>query len=70
LNNQDVIHVNFVLGKSRVLPLKNITVARLELAAAELLAKIDRMVRRELHLDLKPSFFWTDSQTVLGTRAM
>ena len=23
------------------------------------------MLRRELHLDLKPSFFWTDSQTVL-----
>ncbi|XP_031425669.1 uncharacterized protein LOC116220856 [Clupea harengus] len=65
LNQQDVIHVTLVLGKSRVLPLKNITVPRLELAAAALLVKVDRMLRGELHLDLKPSCFWTDSQTVL-----
>ncbi|KAL2086463.1 hypothetical protein ACEWY4_017522 [Coilia grayii] len=64
-NKQKTIHVTFVLGKSRVLPLKNITVPRLELAAAALLVKVDRMLRREFHLDLKPSVFWTDSQTVL-----
>ncbi|KAL2089185.1 hypothetical protein ACEWY4_016084 [Coilia grayii] len=64
-NKQNTIHVTFVLGKSRVLPLKNITVPRLELAAAALLVKVDRMLRREFHLDLKPSVFWTDSQIVL-----
>lgn len=65
VNKQSIAHVTFVLGKSRVLPLKNITVPRLELAAAALLVKVDRMLRREFHLDLKPSVFWTDSQTVL-----
>ncbi|KAM7393992.1 hypothetical protein PAMP_020821 [Pampus punctatissimus] len=65
VNEQDIIHVTFVLGKARVLPLKTITVPRLELAAAALLVKMDRMLRREFHLDLKPSVFWTDSQTVL-----
>ncbi|KAK0138077.1 hypothetical protein N1851_025741 [Merluccius polli] len=64
-NKQNVVHVTFVLGKSRVLPLKTITVLRLELAAAALLVRVDRMLRRELRLDLKPSVFWTDSQTVL-----
>ncbi|XDV29292.1 hypothetical protein PO909_032429 [Leuciscus waleckii] len=64
-NEQDIVHVTFLMGKSRVLPLKNITVPRLELAAAALLVKVDKMLRRELHLPLKPSVFWTDSQTVL-----
>ncbi|XP_052470971.1 uncharacterized protein LOC128027405 [Carassius gibelio] len=64
-NEQDIIHVTFLMGKSRVLPLKSITVPRLELAAAALLVKVDKMLRRELHLPLKPSVFWTDSQTVL-----
>lgn len=65
VNIQDVVHVSFVLGKSRVLPLKQITVPRLELAAAALLVKVGKMLKRELHLDLNPSVFWTDSQTVL-----
>lgn len=45
--------------------LKHITVPWLELAAAALLVKVDKMLRKELYLDLKPSVFWTDSETVL-----
>ncbi|KAL7850011.1 hypothetical protein SRHO_G00193600 [Serrasalmus rhombeus] len=52
-------------GSSRVLPLKAITVPRLELAASALLVKVDKMLRRELHLHLKASVFWTDRQMVL-----
>lgn len=37
-------HVTFVLGKARVLPLKRMTVPRLELAAATLAVKVDRML--------------------------
>ena len=65
MNKQNAIHVAFILGKSRVLPLKTITVPRLELAAAALLVRVDGMLRRELPFDLKPSVFLTDSQTVL-----
>ena len=64
-NEQDTVHVTFLQGKSRVLPLKNITVPRLELAAAASLVKVDKMLRGELHVALNPSTFWTDSQTVL-----
>lgn len=65
LNEQNVnlLHVIFVLGMSRVLPLKYITVPRLELAAA--LCWLKWMLRRQLYRDLKPSVFWTDSQTRL-----
>lgn len=37
----------------------------MELAAAALLVKVDKMLRKELYLDLESSVFWTDSQTVL-----
>ena len=46
VNIQDVVHVTFVLEKSRVLPLKHIAVSRLELAAAALLVKVDKMLKK------------------------
>lgn len=46
VNIQDVVHVTFVLGKSRVLPLKQITVPQLELATAALLVKVDKILRK------------------------
>ncbi|XP_048042569.1 uncharacterized protein LOC125266160 [Megalobrama amblycephala] len=59
------VRLSFMLGKSRVAPLKQITIPRLELAAAVLAVKIDKMLKKELQLDLAKSVFWTDSQTVL-----
>lgn len=46
-------------------PLKQITIPRLELTAAKLALKVDRMLRKELHLPLTDSTFWTDSTSVL-----
>ena len=65
-NTAGRIHVVFVLGKSRVTPLKQITIPRLELTAATLAVKTDRMLKRELQQDLEDSVFWTDSTAVLG----
>ena len=58
-------HIAFVIGKARVAPLKVVTIPRLELAAAVLAARIDRMLRRELEVTLTDSVFWTDSTSVL-----
>ncbi len=52
------------MGKARVVPLKVITILRLELAAAVLAARIDRMLKRELELTLTDSIFWMDSTSV------
>ena len=65
-NTAGRVCVAFVLGKSRVTPLKQITIPRLELTAATLAMKVDRMLKRELQLELKDSVFWTDSTSVLG----
>lgn len=65
INSDDKVHVTFLLAKSRVAPLKTLTIPRLELTAAVLSVKVDQMLRRELRLQLENSVFWTDSQTVL-----
>ncbi len=59
------VRLSFRLGKSRVAPLNQITIPRLELAAVHLAARIDTMLKKELQLYLEKSIFWTDSQTVL-----
>jgi len=65
-NSVKDVHVTFVLGKARVVPLKRITIPRLELAATTLAVKVDRMLQKELlHVELEDSTFWTDSMVVL-----
>ena len=59
------ISVSLVLSKSKVAPLKQVTIPRLELEAAVLAAKVDNMLRSELDLQLGPSYFWVDSEIVL-----
>ena len=64
-NAQGGVHCAFLLGKSRVAPLKQMTIPRMELAAAVVAVNIDKMIRKELQLNLQESTFWTDSTTVL-----
>lgn len=59
------IHVSFVVSKSKVAPIKQITIPRLELQAALLAAKVDYMLKRQLDFELAPSWFWVDSELVL-----
>lgn len=53
------------MAKSRLAPLKQQTIPRLELYAATVAIKLDAMLRRELPIKLHPSVFWTDSSIVL-----
>ncbi|XP_038133532.1 uncharacterized protein LOC119778397 [Cyprinodon tularosa] len=64
-NSHGQIHCSFLLGKSRVTPLKPVTVPRLELAAATIAVKMDKLMKQEFRMDLKESVLWTDSTTVL-----
>ena len=60
------VHCSLVLGKSRVAPLKTITISRLELTAAVVSVKISSLLNEELSYSHIENYFWTDSQVVLG----
>ena len=67
VNESGQIHCTFVMSKARVvpLPLKRIIIHRLELSAATVSVRLDKMIKRELELAADRSFFWTDSTLVL-----
>ena len=54
-----------MMGKSRVAPLKQTTIPSMELTAAVVAVDMDKLLKRELQMDLLDSIFWTDSTTVL-----
>ena len=60
------VHCSFVMGKSRVAPLKPVTIPRLELTAAVCSVRIRQQLRVELEYTIDKEYFWTDSRVVLG----
>ena len=62
-NSEGETRCSFLLSKSRVAPLKQVSIPRMELTAASVAVKIDQVIKREL--PVKRTYFWTDSQTVL-----
>ena len=56
---------NFLLGKSRLAPLKTVSIPRLELVAATMATKVDVSLRNNFGSSLSESVFWTDSMSVL-----
>jgi hypothetical protein len=59
------ICVSFLMGKSRITPLKHVTIPRLELQAAVLSIENDMFLKEELDMHVDETFYWTDSMTVL-----
>lgn len=60
-----VIHVAFIASKSRVTPIKHVTIPKLELQAALLGARLADTIAREHTLTISERYFWCDSTTVL-----
>ena len=59
------VKCTFVIGKSRLALIKPVTIPRLELSAAVIATRLDRISRNELTLPITESFFWTDNTCVL-----
>ena len=66
INKVGDIHVALIASKSRLCPVKQISIPRLELSTAVLSVKLDETIRNALNLDLLPSIFWSDSQIILA----
>ncbi|CAG2245419.1 unnamed protein product [Mytilus edulis] len=65
VDDEGMIHCSFVLGKSRVAPLKKVTIPRMELTAATRAVKLSKVILEELNYSIDKTFFWTDSMSVL-----
>ena len=66
VNTSGEIHCSLIIGKSRVLPIKFVSIPRLEPTAAVLSAMTSKLVSKELQLSNVRLIFWTDNQVVLG----
>ena len=53
------------MGKSRVAPIKSLSIPRLELTAALVAAKLAKFIQDECDYSELPVYFWSDSMTVL-----
>jgi hypothetical protein len=65
VSDDGTIHTAFLMGKSRVAPLKATTIPRLELTAATVSVKLGRLILKELDMDIDSITYHTDSTTVL-----
>ena len=65
VDKRDKVHCSFVMGKSRLAPLKAVTIPRMELSAAVVATRLDQIIRSELETKIDRSYFWTDSTCVL-----
>ena len=65
VNTHNVVSVSLVFGKSRVAPLKSVTIPRLELTAATVSAKLGAMLTEELKIPNLVDVYWSDSMITL-----
>ena len=67
VDQKGMIHFGFGMAKSRVAPIKFVSILRLKLAAAAFSIKVSVMLQKELKIHSKiKEYFWTDSQVVLS----
>lgn len=64
-NSDQLVYCSILLAKSRLAPLKKVTVPRLELAAAKLCVTIRNIIKSELDMRFCEEHYWTDSTIVL-----
>ena len=65
VNSDGQVRCSFLVGKSRLAPLKQMSIPRLELAAATVSVRLNKLLKNELEIPIDKITFWTDSMTVL-----
>ena len=58
-------HFTFLMSKTRLAPIKTVSLPRLELNAAVIGVRLYKVIIKEIDLPINEIFFWTDSMLVL-----
>ena len=60
------VHLSLVVSKTKVAPIKRLTIPRLELCGAQLLARLLHHTKQALNVPTENTYAWTDSTIVLS----
>ena len=66
IDSDDNIHMAFVIAKTKVAPIKHLTIPCLELCRAVILTRLLDHVAQTLEISLNDVYAWTDSMVTLG----
>ena len=66
VDTENKIHCVSLMGKSRVTPLKFVSIPPLELTVATLSVKMLKLIQKQLQYSIDKEYLWPDSQVVLG----
>ncbi|XP_043485170.1 uncharacterized protein LOC122513008 [Leptopilina heterotoma] len=66
LQEEDKVQTALVMAKTRVAPIKLLTVPRLELQSAVMATRLAEFIQQEHNIVFDKTIFWPDSQTALG----